>query len=637
MPSGGYHQYIRGEGAEGELVALDATDGKQLWSCPAYEGFNAPVDILIADGLLWTGRYAWGNDPGVTAGRDLKTGEIVRTRQKDSEVLPRIGHARCHRAKATEEYLILGRRGIEMIDLETGHMTANRWVRGMCQYGVMPANGLIYIPPHSCACSHNDLLKSGFMALASENSASVTVSFSENTTRFQGPAYGAAEEEDLTPASASWPMYRHDSARSGSTETRLPEDIGPRWTSSLGGKLTPPVLDRGIVVVARKDTHQIHALDSETGKILWSYSSGGRIDSSPTISRGCVYFGSADGQVYCLTLETGELVWRHRPASSDRRIVADEQIESVWPVNGSVLVLKDAVYFAVGRNSYLDGGMALVCLDAKTGRKRRSRALTVTGENRDAGIVGKGYLPDLLSTDGRSLFMRSHRFGFDFQELKPEVPHLWSSVGFLDDTWWHRTYWLFGTTMHSGWGGWPKVGQEVPAGRLLVFDDATIFGFGRTQYDRTGAHVGVDAGGVWAPIGKEQGRWTDYRLFARPLDARPPAEKRREAPEVKREAVTWEHDINLMARAMLLAGDKLYLGGIRHSDRPFHDPESSDPLAAALDSEEGGRLLVVDAEDGRSLGDIPLTSPPVFDGMAAGGQLYLSNRKGEVVCFGATE
>ena len=166
MPSGGYHEYIRGEDVEGELIAFSAETGERLWSCPAYEGFNAPVDVMISDGLLWTGRYAWGNDPGITEARDPKTGEVRRQRPADQEFWRVGGHARCHRAKATSKFLILGRRGVEFVDVETGDMVANLWVRGICQYGVMPANGLLYVPPHACACSVNDMLKCGFMALA---------------------------------------------------------------------------------------------------------------------------------------------------------------------------------------------------------------------------------------------------------------------------------------------------------------------------------------------------------------------------------------------------------------------------------------------------------------------------------------
>ena len=33
-----------------------------------------------------------------------------------------------------------GRAGVEFVDLNTGSMVANFWVRGICQYGVMPTS-----------------------------------------------------------------------------------------------------------------------------------------------------------------------------------------------------------------------------------------------------------------------------------------------------------------------------------------------------------------------------------------------------------------------------------------------------------------------------------------------------------------
>ncbi|HID23895.1 MAG TPA: hypothetical protein EYP14_16055, partial [Planctomycetaceae bacterium] len=120
IPSGGYHEYLRGD-VQGELIALDAETGRRLWSCPAWEGFNSPVDVLITDGLLWTGRFAWGRDPGITEGRDPKTGKVLRRRLPDQRFMGRrIGHARCHRARATIKYLLMGRRGLEFVDVKTG-------------------------------------------------------------------------------------------------------------------------------------------------------------------------------------------------------------------------------------------------------------------------------------------------------------------------------------------------------------------------------------------------------------------------------------------------------------------------------------------------------------------------------------
>ena len=37
---------------------------------------------------------------------------------------------------------------------ESGWLGNNSWIRGTCQYGIMPANGFLYAPPDACACFH---------------------------------------------------------------------------------------------------------------------------------------------------------------------------------------------------------------------------------------------------------------------------------------------------------------------------------------------------------------------------------------------------------------------------------------------------------------------------------------------------
>ena len=61
-------------------------------------------------------------------------------------------------------------------------------------------------------------------------------------------------------------------------------------------------------------------------------------------------FGCADGYIYCLTADDGRLVWRFRAAPEDRQMVAFEQVESVWPVHGAVLVRDDVAYVTAGRH-----------------------------------------------------------------------------------------------------------------------------------------------------------------------------------------------------------------------------------------------------------------------------------------------
>lgn len=645
IPSGGYHDYIRGENVKGELIAFSAETGERLWSCPAYEGFNAPVDVMIADDLLWTGRYAWGNDPGITDARDPKTSEVRRRRPADQEFLPRIGHARCHRAKATTSYLILGRRGVEFVDLETGDMVANFWVRGICQYGVMPANGLLYVPPHSCACSVNDLLKCGFMALAPKRRSEDEGQKKTNENRLvKGPAYDNTVNQKSQISnlkSKDWPTYRHDGNRSGVTSASVSHNLQVAWETDLGGKLTSPVIADGVLLVAETEAHSIHALDATSGQGRWTFVAGARIDSPPTIDRGRALFGSADGWVYCLRLTDGEPVWKFPAAPHNRQIVVDRQLESSWPISGSVLAVDGAAFFVAGRTSYLDGGMFLYKVDAATGRTLNVQQLEVEQKRRDGGFASGGYLPDILSCDGDSIFLRSARFDLDLVRQKDNVAHLWSSVGFLDDNWWHRTYWQFGTSMSSGWGGWAKAGQRVPAGRLLVVDAPRLFGFGRNQYDTPGAHVGIDADGVWGPIGRQLGRWTFYRLFRQAMDTQAGKESHRNLEKQTALKPDWTRGVPVVVRAMVLADETLFVAGpsvpVEVNKIP-RQPTDVDPFAEALEIGRGGSLLAVSANNGKTLADYDLKSSPVFDGMAAANdRLYISSVDGRIVCMSPGE
>jgi len=179
----------------------------------------------------------------------------------------------------------------------------------------------------------------------------------------------------------------------------------------------------------------------------------------------------------------------------------------------------------------------------------------------------------------------------------------------------------------------------VPAGRLLAKDDSRIVGFGRNQYDIPGAHVGVDAEGVWGPIGRGLDRWTFYRLFATTLEDGDASPSRSEAAEqpTGAEDVNWSRAVPVLAQALVLAKDTLFLAGPKDRlDRVPYEPSEVDDLAAALETSRGGRLLALSLADGQILADHPLESSPVFDGMAAvAGRLYVATKAGQVVCLAA--
>jgi len=617
-----------GNAPVGQLIAFSAETGEKLWSCECREGYNFPVDVLVVDGLVWTGNLVRARDPGITAARDLKTGQIKRQRPPDQQFYTiGMGHHRCYRNRATDRYILTSRAGIEFIDVKTGEVIPNHWVRGTCQYGFLPCNGLLYVPPHSCACFIEAKL-SNFLALAPRRKDETPIQVTPEDKRLErGPAYG--EVVSAGEGAEDWPTYRHDPARTGYTKSAVPVDLKRIWQKRLGGKITPPVLADGRLFVASVETHTLYALDAATGKTLWNYTAGGRIDSPPTIYKGLVLFGCADGYVYSLRSSDGKLVWRFRAAPEDRRIVSYDQVESVWPVHGNVLVEDGFLYFAAGRSSYLDGGIYLYKLDPTSGEM-----LSVTRvDSRDpkTGLEPKGIirgtdmpgaLPDVLSSDGTSVFMRHVRFDLNGKELKGRAPHLFSPAGFLDDTWWHRTYWIFGTKMESGWGRWHRVGTILQTGRVLVMDELNVYGYGRDRYNNN-IHPGL-------------GR-VHYRLFAAAKELLPPpkpvkTQRGRRVPVKSRVKYLWSQSVPLVVRAMVLADRTLFVAG-----PPDSDWEGVDAVAA-WQGQRGALLCAFSASDGRKLAEYNLKSPPIFDGMiAAEGKLYISTMDGRVICMGGKE
>jgi len=619
-------------GGVNSMYALSAETGETLWTAEHPEsGYKSAEDLLVVQGLVWLPETTVGSLLGTMIGRDVHTGEVKKEFPPDVET--HWFHHRCHRAKATEKYLLTSRTGIEFVDPRTEHWECHHWVRGGCLYGIMPANGMVYNPPHPCACYLEAKLY-GFNALAPASPARQRLlsAASERDRLERGPAYGA-EVGRAAGAEADWPTYRCDASRSGRTGARVPASLQRAWRAELGGKLSSVVMADGKVFVASIDTHTVHALADDSGRELWSYTTGGRVDSPATIFEGRVLFGSADGHVYCLRADDGELMWRFRAAPVDLRVTSFEQVESVWPVHGSVLVYDGALWCVAGRSMFLDGGLRLLQLDPRTGRKMSERIMDdrVPDSDENLQVVMKGLnmpvaLPDVLSCDGKYLYMRSQRFDLSGERQEIEIPtlnvsqqrgegpHLFCPTGFLDDIWWHRSYWVYGRVWKSGAGGYHQAGRVAPAGRPLVFDETTVYGYGRKpQYYR----------------------WTtpmEYQLFA---TAKQPEQLRLGTAQQARRgasrqpnrgiALDWTQEVPVLVRAMVLADETLFLAGPPdvvdevESLRTFDQADTQLLLArqaAVYEGSEGAVLWAV-STDGTKLAEQKLDSVPVHDGMAA--------------------
>lgn len=641
------------------MYAFAAETGKTLWKQPhAPSGYRSAEDILVLNDLVWTedifnSREFRTPQTGMVWGRDPHTGQVK------VEFMPDVNthwfHHRCHRAKATEDYLLTSRTGIEFVDIRTKHWTCHHWARGACLYGIMPANGMIYNPPHPCACYLESKLY-GFNALAPHStSRQKIIDEAQRSERLErGPAYNTPVKAVTTKAS-DWPMLRADPTRSGAVTTRVPVDPSSIWCTKIGGRLSSPVMADGRLYIAAIDAHEVHALDADSGKSLWHFTAGARVDSPPTLWKGRALFGSADGYVYCLRADDGRLIWRYRAAPANLRMGVFGQIESVWPVHGSVLIRtndagKAELWCVAGRSMFLDGGLRLLRLNPATGTKIDEKVLDdrvpETDDNLQTVMQGLNMpvaLPDVLVDDGQFVYMRSQQFDAEGNRIDIDVPtrnakeqkgrtaHLFCPTGLLDDVWWHRSYWVFGRVWKSGAGGYYQSGRFAPAGRPMVFDEDKVYSFGRKP---------------------EFYRWTtpmEYMLYAsdkQPQVLKTGKNKKRSglgAMPPTTIQTDWKRDIPILVRAMVLAGKTLFLAGPadlldeRQTQKTLDTSETQKLLAkqaSVLEGSEGAILWVVSTA-GKKLKEQKLDGLPVFDGMiAAGSRLYYATTDGRVICLG---
>ena len=557
----------RNDRQDAELVAYSVATGAELWRASYSENYNTPGDIFVINGVVWVGNLRAGSAPGFTVGRDLKTGKVVRSLRPQRGW----GHHRCYRNKATVQWLLVGRGGVQFIDPESGNVIANSWYRGACQYGVMPANGLLYVPQHSCACQPEELL-TGLNALSPKTSQGPG-----SPPRLEkGPAFASPPAASADRSTHDWPTYRCNTGRSGYNDVATPRQLGLAWKAQLTPPLTAPVVAGARVFVAETNRHALYAFSAADGKLLWTFIADGRIDSPPTVSAGRCLFGTRSGYVYCLRGSDGALIWRFRGAPRDRRLFSCGQLESVWPVHGSVLVVerpqksggvrrtasvgsasapsghgtRSVAYFVAGRSARLDGGIRLYALDVATGQVLHQATVRLTGRAAP-NVIRRSALPDILSLQNGAIWMRG--LGVD-RHLKPvaDEPHLFAPRGFLDDTRWHRTYWLYGTKMGGGYSHWPEAGNARPAGRLLVYDGSDqIYGYGRLKYRTGDGHV-------------RPGATRDYRLFAevRTLEPQRRVNRRGEAQQVTGpRKVLWSRPLPFVASSLVLTHDALLVAG----------------------------------------------------------------------------
>jgi len=649
--------------AQDTLEARDGASGERLWQqqVPSSTGGESE-DLFVAHGVVWRGMLCVdenGRPVGKSAGAmaigfDLRTGE-----EKKRIVVPDLRspehHHRCYRNKATERYLISGMEGAEFMDLSGDDHGQNNWLRGACKLGVMPCNGLLYVPADQCFCQPGAKLL-GFTAVAAQ-SASRNQPVPDAQRLERGPAYEAGlDPSGILAATDDWPTFRHDASRHGSTGSAVAAPVGLQWQTKLGGRLTAPVAAGGRVYAALTDAHTVVALDAKTGDVVWRFVAGGRIDSPPTIYGGLALFGSADGRVYCLRARDGELVWRFLAAPRDCRIGSFDQLESVWPVHGSVLVRDGVAYVTAGRSTYLDGGIRLYALAPATGQILHQAVLEGPQADiktaRDVAFYVPGANSDVLVSEQDYLYMRQKKLTPDLREVPVPVlsskgeqdvgRHVFSTAGLLDDSWYNRTFWMYA----QRWPGFQLANQAPKTGQLLVVDETHTYAvqpFYRRNVHSLMFFPGKEGYLLYADRNDNEPQIVGEPGARKPVEWLPQSHIPREGNPgldtpafgldkmigyTRAELPQWAKFVPIRIRAMVKAGPTLFIAG------PPDELDPADPYAA-FEGRRGAVLAAVAAADGAELAKLTLDAPPVFDGLiAAGGQLYATLENGTLASFG---
>ena len=216
----------------------------------------------------------------------------------------------------------------------------------------------------------------------------------------------AVTADVFTYVDSSWsgigydPQNTHDNQNEGTlTKTNISR-LSSKWQVGPSGgawAASQPAVSSGIAYFGLPSDGVLYAVHVSDGSAVWSYATGGSIQSSPTVWNGAVYVGSYDDSVYSLNAATGALKWKYATGST---------------VSGSPIISNGILYIPSK-----DGN--LYALNATTGHLIWKDAETPSMTNPAAsnGLVfvsDQGTLLALSATTGALVWSHGVGGGFDY-------------------------------------------------------------------------------------------------------------------------------------------------------------------------------------------------------------------------------
>lgn len=426
-----------------------------------------------------------------------------------------------------------------------------------------------------------------------------------------------------------WPTYQHDVARTGITAERLALPLVECWKfqsryaprPAWGDPKPNPV--EGILELRRRHfddvdqvvvadgaayfgssaDHKLYCLDLASGKIRWTFITGGPIRLAPSIVKGRAYFGSDDGWIYCLKTEDGSVAWRFRAAPGDNRVLGHGKMISLWPVRTGVLVDAGTAYFGAG--IFPAEGVFLYAADANDGKVLWRN--DSCGEAPQSAVSPQGYL--LASpTTVYAPMGRVSPGAFDRRDGKLKFQ------SFFGKNFGGTYAMLVDGGVYTGTEKLVGYRQDTQRDTFAVFEGRRLVVNGSRAYLATGSRLkALDRTTYPAAYSRCESLRTQIEAEARKSSDKNAAKVQKlkkeleAAEEALKATVPWDVPCSV-SDAMVLAGEVLYVGG-------------------------AGQIVAVDCNSGKSLWKTAVDG--AAKGLAvAAGRLVASTDKGVISCFG---
>jgi outer membrane protein assembly factor BamB len=178
-------------------------------------------------------------------------------------------------------------------------------------------------------------------------------------------------------AGADWAQFHGDEQHSGVAVDVLAPRLELAWTHRSGGAILTgsPVIADGVAYVGIRDENDVkesgvHAVDLDSGRTLWRFSTPSSVVGTPAVAGGTVLVPSLRGTLYAVGAKSGKLRWKREVEPGTPPF--NQRSYSYY----SPAVAGDTAYWPYQTRSGKASQGLLVALDVETGATRWEAPMT---------------------------------------------------------------------------------------------------------------------------------------------------------------------------------------------------------------------------------------------------------------------